>query len=462
MHSVREPQPHHVLVQRKLKASFGGIYMTALSVIQGVALADLALVVESNYQQFTLTQWLLVLVAFGVLISVWNIYTMLIMSLDWIPDLRDAVILFVLGALELVLNHLIPLSLGGWLLAMALLSGWGAVATWHNQRQAGQEAENLPLLTHMRRQGRWFIRAFFGISACLLLLAVASTVGHVQAVQQLDTARGVFALAIALLAVAFTSGVCLVSVWYWHGVVAYAQTEDLPGGGQQGREVGQSPGDQQVVRQRLKDQFTPVYLTALSVIQGVALADGAVVVGSEYQRFTLEHWLLVLVNFVVLITVWNLYMMHITLWNWLPDLRDAVALFVVGALELLLNHSIYLSLSLWLFALAALASMALFSIWYVRWRGKEEDENTRLLSLLGRHHHWFGLYCLAVTALQFLLALASRLGHPEASDGLQGGRGLLSLALVLLAAGCQVGFNIISIREWRYVASYARTGHLPI
>lgn len=229
MQAVREPQGHHLLVQQKLKDQFSPVYLTMLSVIQGVALADLALVVGTNYQQFTFTQWLLVLVAFGAVITTWNQYMMYIISLAWIPDLRDAIIPFVLGALEILLNHLIPLSFGGWLFAAALLSSWGALATWHTQRRAGQEAENLPLLNRVGRR-LWLLRLYlFGISPFTLLLAVASTLGHVQARQELNTTTGVLALAMALLVVAITSGLFLVSVWYWQAVVTYARTGQMPG-----------------------------------------------------------------------------------------------------------------------------------------------------------------------------------------------------------------------------------------
>ena len=44
MQAVHEPQGHHLLVQQKLKEQFSPVYLTLLSVIQGVALADLALV----------------------------------------------------------------------------------------------------------------------------------------------------------------------------------------------------------------------------------------------------------------------------------------------------------------------------------------------------------------------------------------------------------------------------------
>src|SRR5579863_5741635 len=229
MQAVQEPQGHHLLVQQKLKDQFSSVYLTLLSVIQGVALADLAAVVATNSQQFTLTQWLLVLVAFGSVITTWSQYTMHIISLNWIPDVRDALIPFVLGALELFFNHLIPLSLGGWLFVGTLFSSWGAFATWHTQRRAGQEAENLPLLSHVGRRLLWLRLALFGISPCLLLFAVVSTLGHVQATQQLNTTEGVLALTFTLLVVAMTSGVFLVSVWYWQAIVTYARTGHMPG-----------------------------------------------------------------------------------------------------------------------------------------------------------------------------------------------------------------------------------------
>ena len=119
MQSVLEPQPHYIVIHHKLKDSLSPLYLTLLSVIQGVVLADLALVVTANYQQFTLMHWLLVLFNFGVLIGIWNHYMMNNKLWDWIPDLRDACIPFGVGTLELVFNHTISLSLSAWLFTFA-------------------------------------------------------------------------------------------------------------------------------------------------------------------------------------------------------------------------------------------------------------------------------------------------------------------------------------------------------
>src|SRR5213078_703187 len=120
MQSVLDPQPHYRMMHHKLKDSFSLVYLTLLSVIQGVALADLALIMGAGYQQLTVVRWLLVLVNFGVVITIWHTFTMHITLWRWIPDLRDAGIPFMIGAVELVLNHTISLSLSAWLFIMAI------------------------------------------------------------------------------------------------------------------------------------------------------------------------------------------------------------------------------------------------------------------------------------------------------------------------------------------------------
>ena len=90
------------------------MYQTILSIIQGVALADLAAVVAAKYAQFTVVQWLMVLTTFFMIIVVFNVYSIQSAVWDWIPDIRDASIPFVFGALELFLNHAIALSMSLW------------------------------------------------------------------------------------------------------------------------------------------------------------------------------------------------------------------------------------------------------------------------------------------------------------------------------------------------------------
>src|SRR5437762_81867 len=139
-----------------------------------------------------------------------------------------------------------------------------------------------------------------------------------------------------------------------------------------------------VLHHRLNDAFTPMYLTILSIIQAVALTDLATVVAAEYRQFTVANWLLALLTFGVLIIVWNVYTIQGTLWRWIPDVRDAAMPFMVGALELFLNHAITLGISIWLLGLATIAFMGAAGTWYMHWRARMEAGNVQLLGYLRR------------------------------------------------------------------------------
>ncbi len=159
-----------------------------------------------------------------------------------------------------------------------------------------------------------------------------------------------------------------------------------------------------VLHHKLKGVFAPTYLTILSIIQAVALADLAGIVAAAHQQFTVVNWLLVLLTFWVLIIIWNVYTIQAAIWEWIPDVRDAAMPFVVGALELFLNHTITLSMSSWLLGLAGIATIGALGTWYMHWRAKAESENAQLLSLVRSHHLLFALYYTAGAVLVLLLA----------------------------------------------------------
>ena len=112
------------------------------------------------------------------------------------------------------------------------------------------------------------------------------------------------------------------------------------------RSLYEPAANHRVVHGRMKDSFTSMYQTLLSIIQGVALADLATSVAVRYQQLTLLHWLMILTTFDILIVVFQVYWIQSAVWGWIPDIRDAAMPFVFGALELFLNHTIFLSMGL--------------------------------------------------------------------------------------------------------------------
>ncbi len=212
-----------------------------------------------------------------------------------------------------------------------------------------------------------------------------------------------------------------------------------------------------VLHHRLNDAFTPMYLTILSIIQAVALTDLATVVAAEYRQFTVANWLLALLTFCVLIIVWNVYTIQGTIWRWIPDVRDAAMPFMVGALELFLNHAITLGISIWLVGLAGIATMGAVGTWYMHWRVRTEAGNGQLLRYLRRHHLLFALYYAGGAALLLLLAWANSGGGWWAAER---GQEALALGTALFVGVCLGGAILISHLYWRKTIMYSRTGLL--
>jgi hypothetical protein len=216
-----------------------------------------------------------------------------------------------------------------------------------------------------------------------------------------------------------------------------------------------------VVHGRMKDSFTSMYQTILSIIQGVALADLAMVVVAKYPQFTIVHWLMVLTTFFLFIVVFNVYSIQSAVWDWIPDIRDESLPFVFGALELFLNHTISLSMSLWFLGLAGISTLGALGTAHMVWRAHEESENEMLLGLLKDHHRLFFLYYVGAAALALLFAYICYAANIQASDGVQGMRGMLTLGLVLFIAIGLDSSALVSNRYWRKAVLYARTGRVP-
>lgn len=216
-----------------------------------------------------------------------------------------------------------------------------------------------------------------------------------------------------------------------------------------------------LLHHKMKESFTQTYLTILSIIQAVALADLATLVAGEYKHFTIVHWLLVLLTFFVLISIWNVYMIQSTVWDWIPDFRDAAIPFIFGALELFLNHTIILSMSLWLVGLAGIGIMGALGTWYMDLRARKEGENDELLSYLRSHHLLFALYYTGGSILLLLLGFLSYVAGLSADVGVQGSQGAFAVGLLLMVGISLVGSVIISHLYWRKAINYASIGRLP-
>jgi hypothetical protein len=221
MNATFEPEPNHRELHHRLNDAFTPTYLTILSIIQAVALTDLATVVAAEYRQFTVVHWLLALLTFGVLIIVWNVYTIQGTIWRWIPDVRDAAMPFVGGALELFLAHAITLGMSIWLLGLVVIAAMGAVGTWYMHWRARTEAGNGQLLCYLRSHHLLFALYYAGGATLMLLLAWANRVGSWEAA---DGGQGVLAVGTALFVGICLGGAVIISHLYWRKAIVYART----------------------------------------------------------------------------------------------------------------------------------------------------------------------------------------------------------------------------------------------
>ena len=133
--------------------------------------------------------------------------------------------------------------------------------------------------------------------------------------------------------------------------------------------------------------------------------------------------------------------------------------FVVGALELYLDHTITQGMSFWLLGLAGIAAMGAVGTWYMHWRVRTEAGNSQLLRYLRRHHLLFALYYAGGAAFLLLLAWANSVGGWEAAEG---GQRVLAVGTALMVGVCLSGAVIISHLYWRKAIVYAHTGLLKL
>jgi hypothetical protein len=219
---------HHTVVHGRMKDSFLSMYQTILSIIQGVALADLATVVAGKYAQFTIVQWLMVLTTFFLIIVIFNVYSIQSAVWDWIPDIRDESIPFVFGAIELFLNHAIVLSMSLWFAGLAGISALGAIGTVHLVLRAREESENAELLRLLKDHHYLFILYYVVAAAIALLFAYICFALNLSASNGVQGMRGMLAIVLVLLIAVGLDGSAYVSNRYWRKAVIYARTGRMP------------------------------------------------------------------------------------------------------------------------------------------------------------------------------------------------------------------------------------------
>jgi hypothetical protein len=198
-----------------------------LSIIQGVALADLAGVVSANYHTFTFVHWLLVATELAIIGEIWTHFMTDATSKGWIPGYADSVLFFGLGVGELFLNHAIVLGLTAWLFGMAGAALAGLVTLAFIRGKEERDVENAVLLNVLRKREplhRWHSVAGIAVFGLGFVVCTAASVGA----QNLHGGKAAIAIVYGLLSLGWVLALIAITATHWQAILHYAHTGSEP------------------------------------------------------------------------------------------------------------------------------------------------------------------------------------------------------------------------------------------
>ena len=198
--------------------------------------------------------------------------------------------------------------------------------------------------------------------------------------------------------------------------------------------------------------FTSTYLTLTSILQGVALAYLVVVVDDEMHAFEAAHWILVVTTFLMIVAAWHEYMTAVTVFVWIPRLRDSLIPFLLGGAELVLIRSLGQQTELeWFFlamAVTSLVTLVAFLNMYAS-AAAERDKNRVLLENT-RFYERLSLTFVSCSGVLFLIFSAVEARAPASAT--------LDVVLAATTLALVVAFLARSAIYWHKVIDLLQSG----
>ena len=215
-----------------------------------------------------------------------------------------------------------------------------------------------------------------------------------------------------------------------------------------------NPPDRRSLFRSMAENFTSVYLTMLSIIQGVALTDLSQITFSEHGHFTAVNWVEVAAMLWSVVYIWNHFMGDALMTQWIPDLEDAMLLFGTGVFELVANHAIVASPAAWLATLAIMFFAWSGGTFYIRRQEELVVRDPVLMELLRERTRPLLFQTLGGGILLGVLAIVCRM-----TDAGTHANGPIALVAVTIAFAASLVIGVFSARFWRRVRRYALAGN---
>lgn len=162
-------------------------------------------------------------------------------------------------------------------------------------------------------------------------------------------------------------------------------------------------GKAAVIKQ-LEESFREMYLTLVSIIQGVTFGFLADRLFAE-PRPTTEQWLAYTICFLMMVVVWMEYMVGSTAFTWIPTLLDSIVPFGLGMAEVPLIIAARMDAGAFLIRLAVFLAVGLLA--YTNWlyhAAHGGELNRHSYPVLGHYVRFGAVACSATLAVTLVFA----------------------------------------------------------
>lgn len=201
------------------------------------------------------------------------------------------------------------------------------------------------------------------------------------------------------------------------------------------------------VIERIKAQFSSIYLTLVSVIQASVLSYLMVRADGLLDALTARTGLQLVTTFLLVISSWNEYVMGSSTFRWIPNLADAYLPFLIGASEFLMVRSLGRAGASWYAWLAMFIALGLLAFLHQYRAARRLPDNDSVMAALGRWPLATELLMAGTLALAVVVGIIDA-SLPPASVG------RAVVAATVLAS--TLAYTVRTILYWRRV-----TRHVP-
>jgi hypothetical protein len=201
------------------------------------------------------------------------------------------------------------------------------------------------------------------------------------------------------------------------------------------------------VIERIKAQFSTIYLTLISVIQASVLSYAMVCTDGLLHGLTARTAILLTTTFLIIVLNWNEYVMGSTTFRWVPTVVDSFLPFLIGASEFLMVRSLVRDGVGWYFWLAAFCLLGCMAFINQYRQARRLPENAAVFVALGRWTRSTEILLLAISVF------AVAMGFIDIS--LPGCSPIRTLLAVAALAGT-VAYLVRTVFYWRRI-----TRHVP-